>query len=268
MSASDTVYAVTALLECPVVTATEDTDTSSSTATTLQDEWDMDCFHAAYDALGPPSDQQKHKLKMGIQFAMNLQKYILSTAVGLVHRGAITRLRHFRYAYITCTSQSAGDGSQILTSSNPQDQSSSSNNNNNNDHPYHVLAKPLALTRLANYLMDMHRANGKWVGENKIRPLVLLAEQPRKQTYLVVGYEMAETPGEIPKNKFGQHFEIVAQSLGANNNGTNNDNNADQNNNDQTKIARLESFDAHVVEVAASHVQRFLEQLHYIMDNI
>ena len=45
------------------------------------------------------------------------------------------------------------------------------------DRHYHVFAKPLVLTKLAHFLMDMHREDGKWTG-TKSRPLVLLAEKP------------------------------------------------------------------------------------------
>ena len=129
-----------------------------------------------------------------------------------------------------------------------------SNDNSAQQQQHHVLAKPLALTRLAQYLMDMHRANGKWVGGKRQLPLILLAEQPATNTYLVAGYEMAETTGVCPKNKLGQHFAIVAQTM--------------QRPEEGQAVARLESFDAHVLEVASTHAQRFLEQLHYIMDSV
>ena len=40
----------------------------------------------------------------GIRLAMTLQKLIISTAVNLVERKAVTRLSHFRYAYLHVTS--------------------------------------------------------------------------------------------------------------------------------------------------------------------
>jgi len=260
------------------------------------EEWDMDCFHAAYDALGNQTASSNTtamvaggrggnqgngtaNLQMGIQWAKKLQALIITTAVSLVTRNAITRLRHFRYAYITCTTSSPTTSSSFSTSAgpaaernpeNPQDNTSNSGrtngngNNNNMAEQYHVLAKPLALTRLAHYLMDMHRANGKWVGEKGVRPLVLLAEQPATGTYLVVGYEMAERAGQLPANKFGQYFGYVAASFGA----TNHHPNGEEPDQPAKAVARLESFDAHVVEVASTHVQHFLEQLHYIMDSM
>ena len=277
-SASDVCYAASALLECPIVSAA-DAATNSTNGSQQQEDFDRECFQAAYDALGStPSPgttltgrssgrkANAGNIDTGIKWAVKLQRLILQTAVGLSTRNAITRLRHFRYAYITCTSQSTNHNpSQAAAMANPQDTSNGSSSSA--DQQYHVLAKPLALTRLAHYLMDMHRANGKWVGEKNIRPLVLLAEQPATNTYLVVGYEMPEKQGYLPKNKFGQHFALVAQTM-AHSNANDAANGDDGEGSPQVKaVARLESFDAHVVEVASSHAQRFLEQLHYLMDS-
>lgn len=293
-SASDVCYAVSALLECPIPAATDaaraagrrrpDGTSPTNRRQQQQEAFDQACFLAAYDALGNTpspgttltgrsagSRANAGSIDAGIRWAFSLQRFLMGTAVGLVQRNAITKLRHFRYAYITCTSQSpngsgGGGGSGRNPAANPQD-TSGRGNSDSGDSEYHVLAKPLALTRLAHYLMDMHRANGKWIGERNARPLVLLAEQPATNTYLVVGYEMSETQGLLLKNKFGQHFSLVAQTMASNTNDeTGNDENMEEPH--ATAVARLESFDSHVVEVAASHAQRFLEQLHYIMDSV
>jgi cell division control protein 45 len=242
-SASDVCYAASALLECPIV---------SSSSLTKQDnsgDWDLECFHAAYDSLGgggannnsssiTSTNHVKTNIDTGLQWAMKLQRLILATAISLVSRNAITRLRHFRYAYVTASS---GSGAVNHHQQRPTSTSTTTNAS------YHVLAKPLALTRLAHYLMDMHRANGKWLG--KPLPFILLAEQPATQTYLVLGQDMSEKQGHLSPNKFGQYFELVSQSM-------------------KEAVARLELFDSHVVEVEAAHAERFLEQLHYFMDSV
>eukprot|EP00934_Nitzschia_sp_Nitz4_P004497 Nitzschia sp. Nitz4//scaffold76_size158648//89748//92025//NITZ4_002553-RA/size158648-processed-gene-0.241-mRNA-1//1//CDS//3329557866//4487//frame0 len=250
LSASDTSYGVTALLEFN--TSKSDWNESMSEA-----------FHVAYDALNPnvsPSlgwnglSSEGHDtatlvnggslagtngIGAGIRLAIAMQRSIISTAVGLADRNAIHRLRHFRYAYLTCTS--AGENrtqrSDLIRDTTRQ----------NDESKDHLFAKPLALSRLAHYLMSMHRENGKWAGP-KSRPLVLLAEKPQTGTYLVVGYESSERAGMLTKNKFGMNFELTAQSM----NGT----------------FRFDSFDSNVVEVNGSDVQRFIEQLHYLMDSI
>jgi cell division control protein 45 len=232
ISASDMAYAVTGLLE------------SES----------PDSFHAALDALNAkaiPSSTMSEGYAVsnlvnggnlssggigaGLVKAMNLQKTIVTTAMSLVERKAITRLRHFRYAFITCTSQESKDS--FLTA----------NEAKNSEPEHHVFGQPLALTRLAHWLMDMHRENGKWMG-NKSRPLVLCAENPASKSYLVVGYEFPDRQGMFLKNHFGQHFQMTCNSM-------------------QGSFL-LDSFDSHVVEVGANDVQRFIEQLHYMMDSM
>lgn len=263
LSASDTSHAVTALLECETP-ATLDAEESEEDLD--EDKMMVESFNIAYDALNSNiapvvglnglttegrdasslvnggSLSGNTGLAAGIRLAMSLQKTIISTAVSLVDRDAITRLRHFRYAYLTCTS--AGEN-QTARSNLMRANNKSKNNEEENKH--HIFAKPLALSRLAQYLMDMHRENGKWAGA-KSRPLVLMAEKPRTGTYLVVGYEYPERAGTFVKNKFGNNFELTAKSM----NGT----------------FRFDSFDSNVVEVSGDDVQRFIEQLHYLMDSI
>lgn len=232
VSASDISYAVTGLLE------------SES----------PDAFHAAFDALNAkaiPNSTLSEGYSLsnlvnggnlssggvgeGLQKAMKLQKAIVATAMSLVERKAITRLRHFRYAFITCTSQESKDS--FLTAQE----------SNNPESKHHAFGQPLVLTRLAHWLMDVHRENGKWVG-NKSRPLVLCAENPSTKSYLVVGYEFPDRQGMFLKNHFGQHFQMTCNSMQGS--------------------FRLDSFDSHVVEVSANDVQRFIEQLHYMLDSV
>jgi cell division control protein 45 len=248
MSASDMSYAVSALLECdtPAIKSspTKDGDVVKED---VEEREALQAFNIAYDALNCSSSPNmilsegstvtnlvnggnlsgNTGVGAGLRLAMSLQKSIMATAVNLVDRNAITRLRHFRYAYITCTAQDGPSGKET-------DQ-------------HHVFAKPLALTKLAHYLMDMHRENGKWSG-NKARPLVLLAEKPRTNTYLVVGYEYPERTGDFVKNRFGSNFELAAKTM----KGT----------------FRFDSFDSNVVEVDSEDVQRFIEQLHYMLDSM
>ena len=207
LSACDVAYAATALLEA-------ETDKS-----------DEDAFHAAYDVLNASSapgvgvsglvngGRLDGGIGAGIRFALGLQKAIYATAVGLVERKAVVRLRHFRYAFL-----------------NQAD----------------VFGKPLALTKLAHFLMDMHREDGKWTGA-KARPLVLLAEKPETEAYLVVGYEFPERSGAFVRNRFGQHFQMTASTMHG--------------------AFLFDRFDTNAIEVEAKDAQRFVEQLHYMMDS-
>jgi cell division control protein 45 len=259
LSACDASYAVTALLEC-------ETSAVSSLKNGEADEEErlIEAFNMAYDALncnqtpslslsglsGEGSTLSSlvnggklagsSGLGAGICLAMSLQKTIFSTAWSLIERNAVIRLSHFRYAYITCTSQ----GENELMG----EENMNIGNGRMNEHEAdHIFAKPLALTRLAHYLMDMHRENGKWSG-NKARPLVLMAEKPRNKSFLVVGYEFPESAGDLVKNRFGKNFELAAQSMKG--------------------IFRFDSFESNVVEVGRADVQRFIEQLHYLLDSL
>lgn len=212
LTAADTSYAVTALLECD-----EDDDNR------------MACFNSAFDALNSTQSSLVNGGKLtgdlgsGIRLAQQMQRKIIHTAHNLLERRAVCRLSHFRYAYITCSSEG------LEQSSSKQD---------------HIFSKPLALTRLAHYLMDWNRENGGW--KNKPLPLILLAEKP-PSSFLVVGYQFPETSGGLVHNQFGKKFSATAGSM-------------------KGTSFLFDSFDSHVVEVPRENVQRFLEQLHYLID--
>jgi cell division control protein 45 len=298
LSASDMSYAVTALLECSAAAMVGGASNSSNVDDTngdplaglneedREDREMIEAFNVAFDALnsnggGPVSSSSESMLTevgggegadlsnlvnggnmtgttglgAGIRLAMTLQRTIMSTARGLVDRNAITRLSHFRYAYLHCTSGGGGGATLSNSSSNGRVVTPDASGNkygetsttNNRSNQFHVFAKPLVLTRLAHFLMDMHREDGKWTG-TKSRPLVLLAEKPRSNTYMVVGYECPEEAGNVVKNKFGQNFDLAAKSMRG--------------------MFWFDSFDSNVVEVAARDVQKFLEQLHYMMEQV
>lgn len=258
LSASDTSLAVTALLELDQPTNKKFDDPEEAEEDDL-----LQAFNIAFDALnsntaptmslnglaGEGSNvaslvnggslSGSTGLGAGIRLAIKLQRSIMATAASLIDRNAITRLSHFRYAYITCTSQGEHQGSgedaiQAGESTSEQEQN-------------HIFAKPLALSRLAQYLMDLHRENGRWTGA-KARPLILMAEKPRTKSFLVAGYEYPESAGHFVKNRFGKNFELAAQSMKGS--------------------FKFDSFDSNVVEVKGSDVQRFIEQLHYLMESI
>jgi cell division control protein 45 len=260
LSASDAAYAVTALLEY------ETPDVMSlKSGEADEEERLVKIFNIAFDSLnsnqvpvvslnGSTGEGSTVSslvnggklagstgLGAGLCLAMSLQKTIISTASSLIERNAIVRLSHFRYAYITCTSQGEND---LVGSDENMNAGSNSNIEQDSDH---IFSKPLALTRLAHYLMDLHRENGKWSG-NKARPLVLMAEKPRTKSFMVVGYEFPESAGDLVKNRFGKNFELAAQSMKGR--------------------FRFDSFDSNVVEVARVDVQRFIEQLHYLLDSL
>ena len=286
LSASDMSYAVTALLECSAAalepdSGDDDGEDDNANEEDREDREMIEAFNVAFDALnsnGSTSSATTRTLASlegggvegadlsnlvnggnmtgstglgaGIRLAMTLQRNIMATARSLVDRNAITRLSHFRYAYIHCSSgggsSNSGPGGRVVTPDANKNGDSASISSRRSSQ-FHVFAKPLVLTKLAQFLMDVHRENGKWTGI-KSRPLVLLAEKPRSNTYMVVGYEYPEESGNVVRNKFGQNFELAAKSMKG--------------------MFWFDSFDSNVVEVAGKDVQKFLEQLHYMMEQV
>lgn len=273
ISASDMAYAVTALLECDVRAGDKDLqeDDHAPDAQVEESQYkDVDndseedraliaSFNVAYDALNSNGsaalalagnfggqieggdlssivnggDSSGTGLGSGIRLAIATQKAILSTAVSLVERKAINRLSHFRYAYLNATSNGTNGSNQYSSESS-------------NEKQVHIFSKPLALTRLAHFLMEMHRANGKWTGARAL-PLVLIAEKPQTQSYIIAGFEISESQESMTKNEFKQRFENAATSMEGN--------------------IKFDSFDSNIVEVKSELVGRFIESLHYLIDS-
>ena len=188
----------------------------------------------------------------GFRLASQLQHAIQMMAASLIDRKAITRLSHFRYANITCGSNNSGSSQQQGQETEAAKRTKASNSTSDK---FHVFAQPMVLTRLAHYLMDWHRASGQWTGAN-VRPLVLCAQDPRSSSYIVVGQEYPETAGMLVRNRFGQYFAWAAETLNATDSSAG-------------VTVRLDySMDNHIVQVAESHVQRFIEQLHFLYDSV
>lgn len=277
LSASDVSLAVTALLEwesrdryneVDMNRNPDDDSTPSLSDDDLEEQALLSSFNTAYDALnsngtvpiilGQEYGQSIERadlstivnggdintnagLGAGINLAISLQKTIISTAVSLIERNAITRLSHFRYAYLHATSQGVNGGGEFASDKDPHQFQNERRANS------HIFAKPLALTKLAHFLIDVHRTNGKWTGARS-RPLVLMAENPKTQTYVVVGYEYPDERGNMEKNRFGQNFELAAKTMKG--------------------MFKFDSFESNVIEVKATDVQKFIEHLHYMMDSV
>lgn len=264
LSASDTSYAISALLEYEVVDKDGD-EVDKSLSPSSNKAISIEAFNNAYEALGTHSEPMNGLLNglnnegydssnlvnggslssniglgAGLRRAMALQKTIITTASGLMERGAIALLRHFRYAHVT-SSSIGGD-------LNRANLIQSSRNNSGNDKSNHIFSKPLALTRLANFLMDMNRENGKWTGP-KARPLILIADKPSTGRCLVVGYEYPERGGSLKNNRFGKHFERTASAI-------------------EGLSYKFDCFESNVIELNAGDVQRFMESLHVLLDDV
>lgn len=260
VSASDMSYAITALLETESPVASNLVVENSIKTADISHQHDepaiIESFNIAYDALNAKSAGSSLKsegsslsnlvnggdlsgsegLGAGIRLAMQLQKSIISAAVGLVDKNAITRLKHFRYAYLYASGSSGQETIGDISGNRRKDSSTKD--------PF-IFSRPLALCKLAHFLMDMHR--DKWVNRNA-RPLVLLAEKPKTNTFLVVGYHFAQYEGDMAKNTFRKFFQYTAKSM------------------EGLCHVRLDTFEGNAVEVEAGGEHRFIEQLHYLMD--
>jgi cell division control protein 45 len=91
-SASDVVYAISALFEYPGLL--EDTDEE----VTLQDKW-LRNFWTAHDAL-----LEEGKLEQGIKLAIELQKAVIQQGTALIEKKVISPANEFRYAIISSDS--------------------------------------------------------------------------------------------------------------------------------------------------------------------
>uniref|UniRef100_A0A7S1C114 Uncharacterized protein n=2 Tax=Corethron hystrix TaxID=216773 RepID=A0A7S1C114_9STRA len=272
LSATDAALAITALLESPAPSSGEDGLLLSS-------------FHNAMDALGtsgfPGAVEREgsdvstlvngnlaanatrssnangggggcHGMSAGIRRAMSSQAAIVSTAVALVEKNAIVRLKEFRFAYLhSCgvvpPNHNTGGGGQIGDMAHLSQSGDDQRQHYPLDRESEFFSHPLALHRLAHFLMDMHRENGRWTGPSRSLPLVLAAERPVAGTYLVAGYNFPERHGDVTRNRFGPNFDLAAKSLNG-------------------KFLLEKGFDGSVAEVGSDIVQRFIEQLHYLMD--
>lgn len=91
-SASDIVYAISALIECPGILEDEDDEVN------LQDKW-LKNFWVAHDALLDES-----LLEKGIKIAIEQQKAIIGQGTALIEKKAISPVTDFRYAIISSDS--------------------------------------------------------------------------------------------------------------------------------------------------------------------
>ncbi|CAM9606757.1 unnamed protein product [Ectocarpus sp. 4 AP-2014] len=211
LSAADMVYCITALAEHKDLVGVTMEQGPGDSASVDEDEggW-VDSFNTAYDAL---SGKSPTLLKQGLSLSMSLQRAVVHQAVTMMEKRSLTLFKHFRYAFI----RSSETDERLFT-------------------------QPMALRKLAAFLIDVHRENGRWAGD-KARPLVIMAE--RVSTYLVVGVTCPKIAGTVVKNRFGACFQLAAQQIQAR--------------------ARHDGFEASVMEISKEDVHDFIQALHDTM---
>ena len=106
-----------------------------------------------------------------------------------------------------------------------------------NDH--NLFTQPLALARLARFIINAHKAQGDWTGKKQDKPLVMFALDERTSSYLVVGIGAAGTASALPVA-----FKYAAADCGAE--------------------VKFDGFDNSVVEVPKQSMQAFKMALYNV----
>lgn len=185
---------------------------SGSGADDSSPTWERN-FSRAYDCLSMGRDDL---LEAGIQRAMALQKAVLRQGTSLLETKSITNTGVFRYAMLNMLS---GIDAELFT-------------------------QPLALARLARFIVEVHQDIGMWTG-NKARPLILCALNEARNTYLVLGWNVHHMREAVGKTGFFVAFDAAAKRINAH--------------------FSLESFDSHIMEIEQQEMTRFIESLHTTM---
>ncbi|OQS02862.1 cell division control protein 45 [Thraustotheca clavata] len=212
--AADVVHGISALLEAPPYLIRKSVEKKIPDILAMDEGvpfW-QHSFHIASRALPCKSKRSCTLMEQGIKLAMTMQKAIVSMGISILDRKLIVRIKHFRYV---CLRLSEDDEA--------------------------VFAHPSTLSKLALFLVDVHREQGKWTGKQAC-PFVLLCHLKTQNVYLIVGVTCPERAGEIHRNKLGTAFKMAAAETGA-------------------KYTH-DGFDTTVMEIQMDDIQGFIEQLH------
>jgi len=110
---------------------------------------------------------------------------------------------------------------------------SMSENDNN------LFTQPLALARLARFIVKARMAQGDWMGRGKKKPLIMFALDERASTYLVVGVPVGDNASLLP-----MAFKYAAYECGAD--------------------VKFNSFDHSVAELPKTSLQEFKMALYSV----
>ncbi|KAG6969890.1 hypothetical protein JG687_00002942 [Phytophthora cactorum] len=209
-----------------------------------QDDFRQQNFMLAHTALACQSVTSSKLMESGIKVSMSLKQAIVRVGLSIMERKLLVRVKHFRYVCLNVP-----------------------------EREQELFANANVLTQLALFLLNVHRASGKWGGSNAptrrkpqgedgenedgdaveeavtnkaIVPLVLITRNPAQNCFLVVGLTCPSTPGEIHRNTLGTAFKLAAGETGAN--------------------FRQDGFASAVMEIQIDEIQYFVEQLHNVLD--
>ncbi|RHY30903.1 hypothetical protein DYB32_003940 [Aphanomyces invadans] len=155
-------------------------------------------------------------MERGMHMAMQLQQAIVHLGMSILDRKLLVRVKHFRYVCLRLSEEE-----ELLFS------------------------HPSTLSKLALFLVDVHREQGKWIGKHAA-PFVLVAHVKARNVYLVVGVTCPERAGDIHRNTLGTAFALAAAETGA--------------------LSTYDGFETTVMELRMDDIHVFIEQLHNVMD--
>ncbi|ORX99770.1 CDC45-like protein [Basidiobolus meristosporus CBS 931.73] len=179
LSASDIVYAITALLKStPEVAKRLGAEMAWHDTTNEEADQDsqwMRSFYTAYDAL-----DDIELVQHGLSLSMKLQQAVVRQGTSMIERHAIKTLKTFRFAVVK-------DGPDLT-----------------------FFTHPATLSQLALFLLDAMREYRK-----ADLPFVIAALNENQGTYMVVGVSGSNQQGDTRKNHFGLAFQHTAHLTGA-----------------------------------------------------
>ncbi|UIZ25525.1 hypothetical protein KXD40_006436 [Peronospora effusa] len=216
---------------------------AGTTEESPQDDFRQQNFMLAHTALACQSVTSSKLMESGIKVSMSLKQAIVRVGLSIMERKLLVRVKHFRYVCLNVP-----------------------------EREQELFANASVLTQLALFLLNVHRASGKWGGPNaparrkpqdddgdegdaeeeapvtnkSIVPLVLITRNPAQNCFLVIGLTCPSTPGEIHRNTLGTAFKLAAGETGAN--------------------FRQDGFASAVMEIQIDEIQYFVEQLHNVLD--
>ncbi len=180
-SASDIVYCVTSILECPRKIVKSKEQQSAGAATEKEEEKgkeelpDLNSeeilkenFWAAYDAL---NDTELEIIRRGIELAVEMQTAIVNQGTSLIEKKNIYPAQELRYAIIY----------------------------NDNLQEVKYFQYPLALQKLALFVMEAYKEAKKGAQE---KPLVLCVLNSKTNSFLVVGVTGTHGMSEVPRKYY------------------------------------------------------------------
>lgn len=163
-------------------------------------------FWRAYDAI---SHRSSDLFDEGIRAAVQLQRTVVQQGSGLIEKKAVVSTGLFRYTIM--------DDAQELA----------------------AFSHPLTLSKLAVFLADAYHLGMK---KKAPKPFVVAALVQSRDTYIVVGVPLRDGHGTRERNVFGHAFRLAATK--------------------SNSRIKHDSFETSVMEIQREYMGRFMELLH------